>query len=158
MPASAKSNRISPSWVRAASYAGRRPASAPEGADWTPVIGSGRPGEVRGREACLAFVLDAEGVDLRTLRLGHRQVRPGRVEHPVELDRLAVLLAERDDVLDLEVDRVTDSDAVPQSVVDDLDRGSLDTEHLADQWSHSCHRSAQLPAEDPDQLLELLVA
>ena len=58
----------------------------------------------------------------RPLRLGHRQIRPDRVEHPGEPHRLAGLHTERDDVLDLEVDRIADADAVPQPVVLDIDR------------------------------------
>ena len=54
-----------------------------------------------------------------------------RMEHAVEPNRLAGLDAERHDVLDLEVDRVADADAVAQPVVDDLDRRPLDAEHLA---------------------------
>ena len=56
---------------------------------------------------------------------------PTGMEHAVEPDRLAGLDAERHDVLDLEVDRVADADAVPQPVVVDLDRRPLDAEHLA---------------------------
>ena len=41
--------------------------------------------------------------------------------------------AERDDVLDLEVDRVADGHAVAQPVLVDLDRRALDAEALADQ-------------------------
>src|SRR4051794_12347726 len=63
------------------------------------LIGSGGPGELGLREAGLALVLDAEGADARALRLGHRQIRPDRVEHAVETDRLAALDPERDDVL-----------------------------------------------------------
>ena len=37
----------------------------------------------------------------------------------------------------VEVDRVTDADAVPQPVVVDLDRGALDAEDLADQGSEA---------------------
>ena len=48
-------------------------------------------------------------------------------------DRVAGLDAERDDVLDLEVDRIPDADAVADSVLHDLERRALDTEHLADE-------------------------
>ena len=44
------------------------------------------------------------------------------MEHAVEADRPARLDAERDDVLDLEVDRVADPDAVPEAVVLDPSR------------------------------------
>ena len=65
--------------------------------------------------------------------------------------------AERHDVLDLEVDHVADADAVTESVVVDVDRGAFDPEHLAHQRSQRSHRSAELAAEDLDQLVELLV-
>ena len=47
--------------------------------------------------------------------------------------RLARLDAERDDVLDLEVDGVADPDAVAQALLADLDRRALDAEVLADE-------------------------
>src|SRR5262245_49873413 len=65
--------------------------------------------------------------------------------------------AERDNVLDLEVDHIADSDAVPEAVVDDLDRCPLDAEDLAYERRHAAHRAAHLPAEDADELVELLV-
>src|SRR6266550_2748787 len=120
--------------------------------------GSGGPGEVRVRHAGLALVLDAEGADLRTLRLCHGEVGRDRMEHAVELDGVTVLDAERDDVLDLEVDRVADADAVADAVVIDLDRGALDAEHLADQRRETRHRPAELAREDLDELVRLLLA
>ena len=68
---------------------------------------------------------------------------------PVEPRRLARLDPEGDDVLDLEVDRVSDADAVTQPFLDDLDRRPLDAEHLADERGQPGHRPALLPAEDP---------
>src|SRR2546428_11985170 len=115
--------------------------------------GSGRPGEVRVRHAGLALVLDAEGADLRTLRLCHGEVGRDRMEHAVEFDGVTVLDAERDDVLDLEVDRVADADAVADAVVIDLDRGALDAEHLADQRRGTRHRPPELAPEDLDELV-----
>src|SRR5438874_4590459 len=120
--------------------------------------GSGRPGEVRVRHAGLALVLDAEGADLRALRLRHGEVGRDRMEHAVELDGVAVLDAERDDVLDLEVDRVPDAHTVADAVVVDLDRGALDAEHLADQRREARHRPAELAREDLDELVRLLLA
>ncbi len=79
------------------------------------------------------------------------------MEHAVEPHRLAGLDPERHDVLDLEVDRVADADAVPQPVVVDLDRRPLDAEHLAHQRRERGHRAAQLAAEDLDELVGLLV-
>src|SRR3954471_2696328 len=119
---------------------------------------SGGPGEVRVRHAGLALVLDAEGADLRALRLRHGEVGRDRVEHAVELHGVAVLDAERDDVLDLEVDRVVDAHAVAHAVVVDLDRGALDAEHLADQRRETRHRPPELPREDLDELVRLLLA
>ena len=63
---------------------------------------------------------------------------------PVEPDRLAGLDAERHDVLDLEVDRVADPDAVPQAVLAHLDRRPLDAEDLADERAERLHRPAEL--------------
>src|SRR5262245_40637475 len=74
------------------------------------------PREFRGRDAGLPLVLDAECADLRALRLGGVELRSGRVEDADEPHRLAGLDAEGDDVLDLEVDRLADLDAVAQPV------------------------------------------
>src|SRR3954447_18767786 len=120
--------------------------------------GSGGPGELRVRHAGFALVLDAVGADLRALRLRHGEVGRDRMEHAVELHGVAVLDAERDDVLDLEVDRVVDSHAVADAVVVDLDRGTLDAEHLADQRREARHRPAELAREDLDELVRLLLA
>ena len=56
-----------------------------------------------------------------------------RVEHPVEAGRLPGLDTEGDDVLDLEVDGISDPDAMADSVLHHLERRSLDPEHLADE-------------------------
>ena len=79
------------------------------------------------------------------------------MEHAVEADRLSGLDAERDDVLDLEVDHVADAHAVEHTVVDDLDRRTLDAEHLADERGEARHRAAHLSAEDADELVHLVV-
>ena len=76
---------------------------------------------------------------------------------PAEPDRLARLDAERHDVLDLEVDRVPNPDAVTQAVIVHLDRRPLDAEHLAHQRRQRPHRPAKLSAEHLDQLVGLLV-
>src|SRR6476659_2897233 len=81
--ARAKSPATSPNRARAAEKAGASPA--PPGprscACAEPIKGSGGPRELRRREPGLAFVLDAEGVDLRALRLSHGEVGPHGVEH-----------------------------------------------------------------------------
>src|SRR3954463_16470513 len=110
--------------------------------------GSGGPGEVRVRHAGFALVLDAVGADLRALRLRHGEVGRDRMEHAVELHGVAVLDAERDDVLDLEVDRASDSHAVVHAAVVDLERGALDAELPADQGRETAHRPAELARED----------
>src|SRR5262245_53623855 len=79
------------------------------------------------------------------------------MEHPVEAHWSTRLHAERDDVLDLEVDRVTHLDAVAQAFLADLDRGALHTEVLADEWSEGFHRTAELSAENAEELFHLLV-
>src|SRR5438876_2957040 len=148
-----KSSTTSPRRALAAAKAGASPCD--EAAAST---GSGGPGEVRVRKARLALVLDAEGADLRAPCLRHRHVGCDRVEDAVERDRMVVLDAERDDVLDLEIDRVVDAYAVADAVVVDLDRGALDAEHLADEWRDARHRPAELPREDLDELVRLLFA
>src|SRR5436190_9304519 len=127
--ASPKRSAISPSRVRAAANAGPRPGA---GATFCAVAStaSGGPGELGGREARAARVLDPEGVDPGSRRLRDRQVRPDGVEHALEADRLPVLLPEGDDVFDLEVDGVADADAVSNAVVEDLDRRALDADKL----------------------------
>src|SRR5262249_58714166 len=102
---------------------------------------SGSPGELGGRETRLPLEGDAEGVDVRPLRLCHRQVRADGMEHAVEADGAAGVDAEGDDVLDLEVDPVADADAVAQPVVLDLDRHPLDAQELADEGSERRHRA-----------------
>ena len=52
------------------------------------------------------------------------------MEDTAEANGLAGLDAEGHDVLDLEVDRVADPDAVAQPVVDALDGDPFDPEHL----------------------------
>src|SRR6516225_9863945 len=120
---------MSPRRTRAAANAGPRPAVSAEPSWVEKLTRLGGPGELRLREAVLAFVLDAEGVDPRALRLCDDELRPKRVVHADEPHRLAGLHAEGHDVLDLEVDRIADLDAVPQSVLLHLDCRPLDTEH-----------------------------
>src|SRR4051812_37899994 len=69
--ASAKSSTTRPSRTRTAAKAGARPPP-PVGEVCTgTLIASRGPGELRGRQAGLALVPDAEGVDPRALGLGH---------------------------------------------------------------------------------------
>src|SRR5215213_7642520 len=153
----AKSAPTKPRRTRTAARAGARPPCPGRGLCARALIASGGPGELRGGQTRLALVLDAEGVDPRAPRFCHGQVRPGRVEHAVEPDRTAGLDPERHDVLDLEVDGVPNADAVPEPVVPNLDRRPLDPDDLAHEGSERGHRTAELPAEDLDQLVELLV-
>src|SRR4051794_8351839 len=153
----AKSVPTRPRRTRTAANAGARSPPPGAGPCANALIASGGPGELRGGQTCLAVVLDAEGVDPRAPRLGHRQVRAGWVEHAVEPDRATGLHPERHDVLDLEVDGVPHADAVPQPVVPYLDRGPLDPDDLAHEGGKCRHRAAELPTEDLDQLVELLV-
>src|SRR3954470_1876278 len=85
-PTAARANRTatSPRRTRTAAKAGARPPPSTGRACAGALIGSRGPGELRGGQARLALVADAEGIDPRAPRLGHRQVRPGRVEHAVE--------------------------------------------------------------------------
>src|SRR6185312_4048346 len=155
--ASTKSSATRPRRVRMAENAG--PRSPPPRPRFTAgaIMLSRRPGELGCREPGLAFVLDAERVDSRALCFGHGEVRPHRMEHSIESDRLTGIHPKRNDVLDLELDRVADTDAVKEPVVADLDGGALDTEHLTHQRSQRGHWSSELTAEDPHQLVELLV-
>src|SRR4051812_7149363 len=150
--ASPTSRATSPTRARAAVKAGASPGSL------TGVItSSGRPGEPALGEPGLALIFDAEAVDGRAGRLGHGEVRAGRVEHAVEANRLTRLDAERDDVLDLEVDVVSDPDAVAEPVVADFDRCALDAQHLSHERSEPCHRAAELAGEDLRELVGLFV-
>src|SRR4051794_30249284 len=95
-PAAARANSSAtrPSRTRTAAKAGASPP--PAGRTWAGALtGSRCPGELRRGQPGLPLVADAEGVDPRALRLGHRQVGPDRVEHAVEADRRPVLLPER---------------------------------------------------------------
>src|SRR5262249_26235974 len=121
------------------------------------VTASGGPGELRRRDPGLALVPDTEGIDARALRLRRVELRGDRMEHADEPDGLARLDSERDDVLDLEVDRVPDADAVAQALLADLDRRALDAEDLADERDDRRHGPAHLPAEHRGELLELHV-
>ena len=78
---------------------------------------------------------------------------------PFEADRLARLDAERDDVLDLEVDRVADPDAVTDAVVARPRSETRSTPSISPTSGTSArHRPAELPAEDRRELVRLLVA
>src|SRR5512132_169953 len=128
--ARATSSATRPRRMRTAASAGASPPPVGRPACAGALMASGGPGKLGCREAGLALVLNAERVDTRPLRLGHGEVRANGMEHPVESHRLAGFDAERHDVLDLEVDRAWDTDAVTKPVVVDIDRGPLDTDHL----------------------------
>src|SRR4051812_43968528 len=148
--ANAKSSATRSHRARTAANAG---ASAPPrrvGSTAGAVMPSCRPGEIGRRESGLGFVLDAERVDARALGFGHREVGPDGMEHAVESNRLTGLDAERHDVLDLELDDITDVHAVLEPVVAHVDRGTLDTEHLADQGGQGRHRPSELSPEHLD--------
>src|SRR4051794_30102938 len=82
---------------------------------------SGGPGELRRRDPRLPVVLDAEGADLRALGLGGVELRRCGMGNADEAHRFAGLDAEGNDVLDLEVDRIPDLDAVAQPVLHDFE-------------------------------------
>jgi hypothetical protein len=79
------------------------------------------------------------------------------VEDARQANRLARFDAEGDDVLDLEVDRVPDPDAVAKPLLDDHDRRTLDPEDFADQRGQKLNRATLLPAVDRGELLDLVV-
>src|SRR4051794_31008406 len=115
--ASVSNSAMRASRARVAASAGARPALAEARSGVATIIASGGPRELGGREPRLPLVLDAEGIDLRALRLRHRQIGPGGVEHVLEPHQLTVLNTEGDDVLDLERDRFADPNAVADAVV-----------------------------------------
>src|SRR3954447_3043394 len=156
--ASASNRPMRPRRARADVRRGARPAVAEARSGVAAIIPSGGPGELGCREPRLPLVLDAEGIDLRALRLRHRQIGPGRVKHVLEPHRLTVLNTERDDVLDFERDGVADPHAVADAVIRYFDRRSLDAQYLSDKRRERFHGAAELSAEDARQLLELLVA
>src|SRR4051812_5722216 len=119
---------------------------------------SGGPSELGCRDPRLPFVLDPEGADLRTLGLGGVELRRSGMEYADEPDWFTRFDAEGNDVLDLEIDCVSDLDAVAQPFLHQLERGPLHPEHLSDQGCERLHRSALLPAEDGGELRQLLVA
>src|SRR5204862_6099584 len=155
--ASASRPATSPARERAAAHAGASPAAAGRRSGAEAITGSGGPREARLRQPGLALVLDTERADARALRLRHREIGGDGVEHAVEPHRLPGLDAERHDVLDLEVDRVADADAVAQPVVLHLDPRTLNSEHLAHERGEPAHRSSELSAEDLHELLALLL-
>src|SRR3954452_5195352 len=79
------------------------------------------------------------------------------MEYTDEADWLARLDPEGDDVLDFEVDRIPDLDAVAEPLLLHLDGRALDPEHLTDERADTLHRTTLLTAEDGAQLLHLLV-
>src|SRR5262249_11188558 len=139
----ASANRMATSAirVRAAAHAGASPGLGETRSGAAVIIASGGPGEPGLRQSRLAFVLDAERVDLRALGLRHREVGGDGMEHAVELDGVAVLDTERHDVLDLEVDGVADAHAVLHPVVLNVDVRPLDAEDLADERRKAGHRA-----------------
>src|SRR5262245_64075835 len=139
-PASANRRVTSSSLARAAANAGARPACPPGKRVEAAELISRGPGEVRLREARPALVRDPEGVDPRARRPRHRELGAGRMENAREPGRLARLDAERDDVLDLEVDRVPDLHAVAQPLLVDVDRGARHAEVLGHERPERLHR------------------
>src|SRR5207248_4104407 len=95
--------------------------------------------------------------DASVCGLRDRQLGSGRVEDAGQARRPPRLDPEGNDVLDLEVDGVADLDAVPKTLLLDLDRGTLDAQVLADEGPERLHRPAELPAEDRAELFSLLV-
>src|SRR5215216_4722202 len=139
--ARAKRRAMSPSRAREAAKADARPAVPGACSCAETIKRSGGPRELRGQTG-LPLVLDAEGADLRACRLGRRQLGGDWVEDALEVNRDAGFDAEGDDVLDLEVDRAANADTVMKAFLNDLDRCTLDPQHLADEWSQRRHRAA----------------
>src|SRR3954454_8969657 len=109
--ATARSNTMSRSRLRAAHNAGASLLVSAVGS-WAEAINrSGGPRE-RGRKSRLALVLDSERADLRARRLGCREFGGHRGEDARQACRLSRFDAEGHDVLNLEIDSVTDPNAV----------------------------------------------
>jgi hypothetical protein len=79
------------------------------------------------------------------------------VEHADELPHRTFGGLGWHEVLDLDLDLVTDPDAMAPAILDILDGGGLDAEHLADQRRQHGHRPAELAGEDRPELLGLLL-
>src|SRR5712691_728101 len=152
-----KSRTTRPRRARAAANAGTSPAAPTGRSSAEAIMFSGGPGEGRRRERRLPFVLDPEGVDLRAHRLGDRELGADWVEDARDPSGLSRLHAEGHDVLDLEIDRVADPDAVPESLLAHFDRGSLDAQVLSDERTERLHRATELAAEDAQELLGLFI-
>src|SRR5438445_3713818 len=82
-------------------------------------------------------------VNLRTRRPGDRQLRTGRMEDLGQDGGIARFGAERDDVLDRELDRIADRDRMRAALLAHRDRRPLDPEGLADERPDSFHRTAE---------------
>src|SRR5512144_339474 len=143
--ASAKRSPTSASLARAAANAGSRPPLFGASACAAVVKVSSSPGEL-GRHPRLPLVFDAERVDAGPLRLRGGELGSDGMGHAGDPDGLPRLAAEGHDVLDLEVDLVTDADAVVEAVLDYLDGRLLDAEHLAHERREPRHRAAELAA------------
>src|SRR2546423_7663603 len=157
IPARTKSRDTSPSRARAGAKASARPMPARGCLSAASSKRSGGPGKLSGRKSCLPLVLDAECVDARACRLGDRQVRRDRVEHALEPHGLTRLDAERNDVLDFEVDCVSDAHTVANAVVLDVNRGPLDSEHFPHERGEAGHWAAQLTGEYLHELVGLFL-
>src|ERR671933_376730 len=117
------------------------------------------PGEGR-RETSLALgrVVDPQAPDAGRESPSRGQVRVSRVLGLGELRPRPVRVERRPEILDLYVDGVADLDPVAITIVDVLDRRSLHTEVLADEWEDVGYWATHLPREDAPELLGLLVA
>src|SRR6266508_2351863 len=157
MPARRKSTATSPSRVRAAAKATARSPRPRSCSSAEAIKRSGGPGELGRRKACFSLVLDAEGVDPRASRLSDGEVRRDRVEHAGETHRLSGLDAERDDVLYLEVDGISDAHTVTNSVIANVESCPLDAEHLSDERREAGHWPTELTGEHLYELVRLFI-
>jgi len=78
------------------------------------------------------------------------------MEHPRRPLDLAGWFARHDEVIDFDIHQVADLDRVAAAVIDMVDRGRLNPQHLVGEWAQHGHWAAQLTAEDHAQLLRLL--
>src|SRR4051812_32871383 len=94
------------------------------------------------RRPGLHGVVHAEGADPGALRPGQVHLGTGRVEDVDEPGRFPALAAERDDVLDLDLDRVTNLQTVVAVLAGELDLSAFGAQVLSQQGTEGLHRPA----------------
>ena len=137
---------------------GRPPRRPPAGAATADALTPLRPPRERRREAGLALVRDAEGVDAPTASRARPSARsPAGWKMPVSC------AGSPDSTPNGTMSSISKSTSSPiltrvrQAVLAHLDRRALDAEVLADQRAERLHRAAERAGEHAAELLRLLV-